>query len=349
MGFFDYCDHLAFVAAPRRWELANFAVELAARNGDPHLENRSKGVLSHAHINCANFFSAGKTLEEARDKAMACCPDCRSEHLRREGDLLGEQRQARSSLERLDGALAEGVGLDADGKARIYFLRAIAHHHAANRAGALADAGRTLEHLALDSPRGFFLGNAALLAVYLRGGSRQQDQLVAEQLESFNQRIKGLRGWKDYHTYSNWARGHVDVRLGNIRSAHRRFKRAWMQLLDWGLPREAVACTLDRCILLCRGDESRSDEPRGDAPLIALGFIERCERERSDLLPEHREGFRAMKDVLRRYPEGAFRELVGFRQSFIAPVPCAMVERLTPKMAWVKLKRRKRRVHYLDS
>ncbi len=322
-AFFDRCEHLAFILAPGLRSLAMYAVEFADSHGDPHLLHRSHSVLAHAYLNSGRLFWAGKTLREARRGALACCPKCRSDHLRCEGDLLGEQRAAKKSIAALDRALVEGGNeLTDDDRARIFFLRAIAYYHAGHRGRALADARRTLELMSLSSPRGYFLDTAAFIAVYLRGGDLDQDRLAAQSLSDFGQRIKGRRGWRNMRTRSNWTQAHIDARLGNLKYAHRHFEGAWGQLLENGLPREATACTLDRCILLCR-----RGEPYGENSRTALRLIDRCLRDRPDLTALHREGFGKMQDVLRRHPENAFRELVAFRRSFIAPVPSVMAER----------------------
>lgn len=322
-AFFDRCEHLAFLLSPEMHSLAMYAVEFAASYGDPHLIHRSHSVLAHAYLNCGSMFWAGKTLHDVRDQALACCPRCRSEHLRREGDLLGEQRAGKESIVALNNALAEGgEELTRNERGRIYFLRAIAHHHVGRRDRALADNGRSVELLSLSESRGYFPDIAAYFAVYLKGGDRDQDRLALDFLRAFGQRIKGQRGWRQMRTRSNWAQAQIDARLGNFRKAHRHFESAWSRLLAEGLPREATACTLDRCILLCR-----AGEPYGDNARIALRLIRRCLRDRPDLSVEHQSGFRKMQDVLRRFPENAFRELVAFRRSFIAPVPSVMAER----------------------
>ncbi len=323
-GFFDRCEHLAFVMSPATFELAMRAVEIASRHGDPHLKNRSLGVLSHAFIVRGDLFWAGKTLDDARQRALACCPRCRSDHLHRHGALLGEHLRAEDSLRALQDALEEGgAELDDDTRARIYYWRAVAHFFLSDRDRSLRDVGRIFDLLSLSSPRGFFLDAAAFIPIFVAGGDPQHDTLGSNLLDAFDKRIRGLRDWGDMRTRMIWARGHLSARLGDMRSARRQLKAAYVQLLAGGLPREAVAATIDFSQLVCRGVE-----PRGDTPDLAGALIDRCLQLRSDLCEDHRDGLEIMQEVLDLRPESAFRELVGLRRSFVAPVPGVMVERI---------------------
>ncbi len=322
-AFFDLCDHLAFVLSPATFELALRAVELAEAGGDRHLVHRSQGVLSHAYIVRGDLYWAGRTLEQVRPSALACCPDCRSDFFQRQGFLLGEHFDARESLEALDRALEEGGRrLGADARARIYYCRSYAHHFLGRRRRAIEDVRRCLAGLSLDSPRGYFLDCGAILPIYVIGGDPEHDDLAFAILRDFAERIKGLRGWAGMHTRSAWAGAQLSARQGDYRRSRQLFKRAWIQLRHDGLAREYVAATLDRCQLICRGVE-----PRGDSPELALELIETCRR-RPDLDGPLSERLDAMKNVLEVRPEDAFRELVDCRRSFIAPVPGAMAERI---------------------
>ncbi len=325
-AFFDRCDHLAFVLSRATCDLALRAVEFATVHGDQHLINRSHGVLSHAFISCGDLFWAGKTLEQAREAALACCPVCRSDFFRREGYLLGEHYQARESLEALNRALEEGDRhLDADARARIYYCRGIAHHFLGNRGRALKDARATLTGLSLDSPRGYFLDTSAMIPIYLIGGDPRHDEYADASLRSFLERIKGRKDWNDMRIRSAWSGCHLSARLGDFRSARRRIKSACIQLRYVGLAREFVAATVDRCQLMCR-----SVEPRGDSPADALELITACRRH-PKITDAHDEGLDEMQTVLKKKPHNAFEELVGFRRSFVAPVPGAMAERIGAK------------------
>ncbi|MCP3964691.1 MAG: hypothetical protein GY719_43240 [bacterium] len=322
-AFFDRCDHLAFVLSPATFDLALRAVEFAEAHGDPHLLHRSHGVLSHAFIIRGDLFWAGRTLAGVRKRALDCCPACRCDLLRREGDLLGERRHARESLAALDAALEEGGHLlTADDRARVFYCRAVAHHFLGNRGRALRDARRTLMELSLDSPRGYFLDTAAFLAIYVAGGDPRHDEYAATCFRDFSERIKGRKDWNDMNTRSAWSGGHLSARLGDFRRAGRQLKSAWIQLRYNGLARELVAATVDRCQLICRGIE-----PRWQAPENAIELIDTC-LTRQDLTDDHRRGLKEMKGVLDDWPENAFEELVGFRRSFIAPVPGVMAERI---------------------
>ncbi|MEM7585407.1 MAG: hypothetical protein AAF560_18605 [Acidobacteriota bacterium] len=327
-AFFDRCEHLALVASPDLHYLALHAVEFANYHGDPHLIHRSHSVLAHAYINWNSLYWAGRTLADVRAQALACCPRCRSEHLRREGDLLGEEGDAERSALMLNSALEEGGDeLDEDDRARIYFLRAIASYFLGRRGRALKDARRTLELMSLSSPRGYFLDTAAFLAIYLRGGGPQEDQLAKDALIAFNQRIKGHRGWQEMHVRSLWARAHIEARLGDYRYAHRHLDSVWSHLIEFGPPREAAACTLDRCILLCRPSGSPGGEPRGDNIRFAQRLVKRCLRVRPDLAEEIRKGLKSLQRIFARYPEQALKELVACRSAVIASVPSIMTER----------------------
>ncbi len=327
-GFFDLCEHLAFVVSPAALELSRRAVQLAETHsaeahGDPHLIHRSYGVLSHAYINRGDLYWAGKELAAIRDRALACCPSCRSEHLRREGDLLCEQRKIEESITVLDAALKEGGSkLDGDIRARTYFLRGISYYHHGDRRLALRDAGRAAQQLSLGGPRGFFLDTPAFLAIYVRGGDSRDDEAASRHLDALAERLRGQRGWRNVRTRMRWASGHLAARRGRIRQSRRDFEFAYRNLLREGLAREAVAVTLDLAQLLCR-----HGEPYGDNAKTALRLVNTCLERRPDLTAAHIEGLKTMQDVLSRRPEEAFRELVAFRRSFIAPVPGVMAER----------------------
>ena len=123
-----------------------------------------------------------------------------------------------------------------------------------------------------------------------------------------------------------WSGSHLSARQGDYRRARRQIKSACVQLRYQGLAREYVAATVDRCQLICRGVE-----PRGDSPDTARELITACRGHRADLSDAHREGLKEMQHVLEVRPHNAFDELVGFRRSFIAPVPGAMAERIGAK------------------
>ena len=326
-GFFDRCEHQAFLIAPTALELARRAVEMAELNGDPHLVHRGHLVLAHAYIARMDYFWARKVLDGVRDAALACCRRCRSDWFRRDGDLLGELRQPTEALRALSQSLREGgPELDPDTAARIYFVRGIAYHHDGQRARAIRDAGRTLLELSLDSPRGFFLDSLALLAIYVGGGGIEDDRAALDDLDRFLLRIRGLRRWQDVRARASWVAGHLYARLGDMRRALDRFESARGKLLTDGLAREIVAVTIDTAQL-----RSRHAVPHDDSLRCASGAIDRCLSRRADLSDDHRRALEQMKKILKGYPECAFGELEAFRKSFIAPVPGRLGERLGPE------------------
>ncbi len=324
-AFFDLCEQLAFVQAKHVLEIARRAVEIADAHGDPHLLHRSYCVLAHAYIARGDLYWAGRTLDEVRERALACCPRCRSEHFQRLGDLLMEQRRLDDSRAALDRALAAGGrDLDPDVRGRIHFVRGITHHLLGNRDRALADAGSTLELVDLSSPRGFFVDTPAFISIYVAGGDPRHDVLGSRLLAAFDRRITGQRGWGDWLTRRIWAGAQLKARLGEYSSALPMFRRAFTRLLADGLPREAVAAGLDLGQLLCRGD----DLPWGRNSDTATEVMERvCDR-RPDLCAAHTEGLAEVLRVLDKHPESAFDAMVSLRRSFIAPVPGVMVERI---------------------
>ncbi len=322
--FLDGCDQLAFVRPSQVLRIARRAVEIADAHGDPHLLYRSHCVLAHAYIARRDLYWARKTLDEVRERALACCPRCRSEHFQRFGDLLMEQRRLDESRVVLDRALEESRALDDDVRGRIHSVRGITHHLLGNRDRALADAGSTLELVDLSSPRGFFVDTPAFITIYVAGGDPRHDLLGGELLAAFDQRIQGERGWGDWLTRRIWAGAQLKARLGDFRGALPMFRRAYTRLLADGLGREAVAAGLDLGQLLCRGD----DLPWGRNAETATQVMKRCRDRRPDLAAAHRDGLAEVLKVLDKYPESAFDAMVALRRSFIAPVPGVMVERI---------------------
>jgi hypothetical protein len=322
--FFDRCEEAAFLASPQSLELAFRAGEVADMNGDPHLRNRSVGLLSNAHLVRKDLFWAGKVLDQNRDAAIACCPLCRSDHLRRLGDVLLESRQPAASLKTLSASLEEGGKLlDDDALGRTCFIRSIAHHHDGSRDRALADAGRTLRELPLDSPRGYFVDTPAFIAFFVRAGDPRHDETGLELLEEFRQRTRDLRGWKDMRTRSSWVAGHLRARLGDFRNAQRHLRTAYGHLLKDGFEREVAAVTVDLVQLKCRHASPREDYVRSTRKII-----DRTLRMRPDLSEDHRDGLTSMSAVLQDWPGDAFEQLRAFRKSIVSPVPGCLGERL---------------------
>ncbi len=323
-GFFDLCDDFVFVMSPATLKLTLKAVEIAERNGDPHLINRAYGVLSHGFIAAGEPYWAGKTLAEARRPALDCCPLCRVEILRREGDLLGEQRKVPESLAALDGALEEGgAELDADTRGRIVFVRSISHFHGGSRARAIADGGATLADVSLTSPRGYLVDMVACLVIFAKGGGPDDDRAALAHIEHVLERVSGLDPWTDLRRRADWARSHFHANLGDVRRARDLLVSAIGRLFLNGLARELVAAILDLAMLRCR-----HPEPREDGLALTRKLIERCRARRPDMPAELDERLKAMLNVLEVCPENAFDRLLDCRRSFRAPVPGLLGERL---------------------
>lgn len=323
--YFDRCEDVALTADPRSLPLARRAVEMAVANGDRCLVNASEGLLANAYLSTSDRFWAGRTLEQNRVSALGCCARCRSEHLRRAGDVLAEERRPGEALEALNHCLTEARGeLDGDALGRVLFPRSVAHHFGGHRDEALDDAGRALELLSLDSPRGFFLDMAACIGVYVGGGDPAHDARALEILDALSARIAELK-WKDARTRVAWVRGHLEARMGNVTRASNLLEVACRKLLVDGLPREVTAAVLDFGQLKCRPSNLREDNVR-----TAVRWIERCLDQRDDLSDDHRRGLKEMAKVLRYSPECGFDELGTFRRSFVAPVPGLLGERIGP-------------------
>ncbi len=328
-SFLDRGDQLIFVQAEQVLEIGRRAVEVADACGDPHLGHRSHGVLSHAYVARGDLYWAGKTLADVRERALACCSRCRSDHYQRLGDLLMEQRRLDESRQVLDLALeAGGRALDPDVRGRIHFVRGVTHHLLGNRRQALSDAGSTLELVSLTSPRGYFVDTAAFIPIYVGGGDPEHDAMGSALLAAFDQRIKGERGWGDWTTRRLWADVHLQARLGDFDRALPLMRRAFGRLLADGLPREVMAATLDFGQLRCRAG---MPSPRNWKAAIKL--TELCLDRRPDLAAGHHDGLGEILEVLADYPESAFDQMVELRRSFIAPVPGVMAERIGPRQS----------------
>lgn len=326
-GYFDRSEHAALVNSPLALGMAHTAVHMARKLGDPHLIHRGYGVLVHAHIARVDWFFAGKTLADYRKSALDCCPRCRADVLRREGDLLGEERKTAEAIAALDHSLEEGGRLlDDDERGRTFFLRAIPHHHRGNRDRALADAGEALRLIDLSSPRGIFNDTLACIAIYLRGGDTRHDALALGHLDFFGDRISGRKNWPRARSLHCWIEAHVQARLGNLKLAVKRMDRAFSRILAHGIDREALAVTLDYGQL-----KTRPTALRNDNLALVHRAIDRCLARRPDIPEIQRKRLKAMKKVLDRHPENAFRVFGEFRQSFVAPVPSGLAERIGPE------------------
>ncbi len=327
-AFVDRCEQQSFALERGALELAQRLVEITERSGDPHLANASYGVLSHAYNAHRDFFWGGKMLRFNRARALACCPRCRSEHFRREGDFFGERNQPADALQAFERSIAErDEELAGDELGRFCFPRSVAWYLSGDHDRALADIGRTLELVSLDAPRGFFMDSPAMLAIYLGGGEPRHDRLAMEILERFRKRIQGLRRWEAVRARLLWVRGQVFGRLGNIKDARRTLYYAQQRLIAYGLARESVAVCLDGAQLECR-----HGEPWWTNNETAQEILGRCLDRRTDLPQDHRHEMTQIKDrVLVRQPQEAFRVIGELRTSFVAPVPNRLQERLAER------------------
>ncbi len=328
-GFLDRGDQLVFVQAGEVIAIGRRAVEVAEACGDPHLRHRSYGVLAHAYTARRDYYWARKTLAEVRERALACCPRCRSDFFQRLGDLLMEERRLDDSLAALDRALEAASELGADARGRIHFVRGITHHLLGNRGRALDDAGATLELTSLTSPRGYFVDTGAVIPICIAGGDPEHDARASALLAAFDRRIKGQRDWGDWTTRRLWADVHLQARQGRFDLALPLMRRAYARLLAGGLARETVAAALDYGQLRCR-----AGLPSARNWKAATQLIERCLARRPDLAADHRDGLAEILGVLADFPEDAFGEMVSLRGSFVAPIPGVMAERIGPRGMW---------------
>ncbi len=120
-----------------------------------------------------------------------------------------------------------------------------------------------------------------------------------------------------------WVKGILHARLGHVRRARRYLRTAHSRILHDGLPREAVAVSLDLAQLGCRHWELTDRNVK-----TAREVLGRCLK-RPDLRQEHRLELKRLRDeVLVSYPYDAFRLLGELRCSFIAVVPNRLDERI---------------------
>ena len=324
-GLLDLTEHQAFICAPDSLALALRMVEITEKNGDPHLHHKSVGVLAYAYMARWDHFWAGKILNLHKPQILACCPDCRSEYFRREGDRLAELRKPDEALVAFRRSVDERRGIFVtDDFGRFCLARSLGFHFRGDRDPALEDLGRTMRHTSLAAPKGFFLDAAAMVGIYVLGGDPCHDRRGLELIEELARRIKGRdETWSIVRTRLLWVKGLLHARLGEIRRARRCLTVAHRQLVKHGLAREAVACSIDLAQLGCR----HWDPPERNVE-SAQKVISRCLK-RKDLRAEHEIELTKLRDqVLRKYPYDAFNELGALRLSFVAPVPHRADERI---------------------
>ncbi len=322
-GLLDCAEQQAFLCERDALETARRMVEVADTSGDPHLYNRSVGVLACAYMAHSDRYWAGKTLDDDKLRILDCCPDCRSEYFRREGDLLAEERKAAEALVAFRRAFDERGGVfTADDFGRFCFNRSLGFHFRGERTRALADLADTLRHTSLESPRGYFVDSPAMAAVYVLGGDPCHDRQALAMVEGLRKRIQGCR-WPEALTRMLWVQGLLHARLGHCRRGRRCLKAAHRRLLKHGLAREAVAVSLDLGQLAVR-----HWDPGEQHVAAAEEAISAC-LERRDLRGDHLVELKRLRDkVLKDYPYEAFRLLGELRCSFIAPVPSRLDERV---------------------
>lgn len=323
--FFDRCEDVALANLPEAVPLAQRAVEMAVSNGDSCLVNFSESLLAHAHLCLWDKFWAGRTLEKNRRSALRCCRRCRSDFFRRLGDLLAEEEKPLESLKAFNRCLKEAGDLSGDALGRVLFPRSVALYFCGQPDLALEDIERVLELISVDSPRGYFLDAVAFIAVYLRGAGPSHAARGLEVLERFLERIHKLP-WKDARTRTRWVQAHLQARLGNVSRAIELMEMACRALIKDGLAREIVAGVIDLGQLKCRPSNLREDNLAS-----ARRWIERCLDKRDDLSEEHRAGLKKILAVFKSHPEDVFDRLGELRQSFVAPVPGLLGERIGPQ------------------
>ncbi len=325
-GLLDRCEHQAFALTPGGERLARRLVEIGDRAGEACFHHQAVGVLSHFYLARWDHYWAGKILYLHRDPILDCCPRCRSDYFRRQGDLFAEERRIADALVAFGRAEEERVGgFAADDYGRFCFPRSVALHFAGHRGRALADLDRTLRLTSLDAPQGYFMDSPAMAAIYVLGGDPCHDRAALESLERFEKRIVDRDGWTPVRVRLRWVKGLLHARLGHIRRARRCLKSAWSSLLTGPLAREAVASTLDLMQLACRHWElwGKNEE-------LVKKVLGRC-LERTDLHPDHQWQLEDIRDkVLPKFPYESFARIGAVRSSFIVTVPNRLDERIQP-------------------
>lgn len=332
LQYFDLCEAGALEcdrSALEQPELvlgpSRIAIQLAEKSGDRHLVNRSLGVLAHAHLAVEQQVKAFSVLESYRHQALVCCSSCKADWLRRHGDYLVEIKDGPGASEVLSQCLR---GIENPDKAgRVDFVHGISHYFEGQRDAALEDEFRVLERLDLSSPRGYFLDALAMLVVFLRGATPEQDRWALHRLGLFKIRIQSVRDWTVVRVRLRWVEGQLLARLGEITLGVRRLDGVRRYLLDHGPLRQAVAVTLDLCLIYCRHEDVYGDNYR-----TVKAMLRTCRERLSDeAIGEEamlRDGLDSLIAVFETNPEEQiFDALVDLRSSFIVPVRGIVAER----------------------
>jgi len=313
-SYLELCDGKALAQPTAAKRYAEVAVELAEKIGEPCLENRSRGVLVHAHLANREWAEALEVLNGYEAQSVACCGRCASDFYRRRGDVLVEMRRTMGAKMDLEKSLTElGDELDPHDLAMVCFVRGISHHFNGDVDLAVEDAGRTLLDLRLDSPRGYFHDTLAFVACFLVRGERCHFEKALDFLLRFQERIKGLDGWTDARNRLSWVKGGVYARLGETELAADQFEIARKALLESGPDTHALAVHLDQGMLMARRLHEQN--------LWALRRLVGACQNRLKLEKKLRRRVNRLEEVLVRKPEKAFAALARLRASFVVSVP----------------------------
>ena len=261
-GLLDCAEQQAFGCEPDALEVAHRLVEVAERSGDPHLYNRSVGVMAAAYMARWDRYWAGKTLELHKPRILECCPDCRSEHFRREGDLLAELRQVAASLE------AFGHAFDERGGASPPTTAAASASPAPSATTSRRPQPRPRRPRP-DAPPHLPRVAPGLLRRHPGDGRDLRPRRRPVPRPPGSDDDRGARGADQgrrlarSRTRLRWVKGLLHARLGHFRRARRGLKAAHRRLLKRGLAREAVAASLDLAQLAVRHWDLTERAPGG--------------------------------------------------------------------------------------
>ncbi|MCP3957740.1 MAG: hypothetical protein GY719_07795 [bacterium] len=312
---FDLCEGKALEAPWVAPDLVDVALQLAERNGDPHLMNRAAGVGVHVLINGTAYDEADQMLQEYREQAFDCCRDCAAEWYRHQGDLLVETRDPRQARLCLDlSASILGEDLDDDTRARTLFVRGIAHLFLRRRDQALADIDECLRLLSLTSSRGYFNDAVALVACFLQGGDEERhDELALDILARFRARLKDQKGFAEVRDRVRWVAGLAHGRLGHTRRARKLFTRSREGHLGHFPHRYALAIAADEMLILCR--------KHPEMFIRSIRLIMTWCKQNLKLEPEHRKRLRKAAKDLGTDPWYSRQIISSLRRSYTVPVP----------------------------
>lgn len=313
--FFDLCDGKSLEAPSTAPDYVEVAQRLARKVGDPHLLNLAQGVAVHALIANTAWQKAGEALASYRATALACCPRCGSDWLRRQADLLTESRDPVQAKAFLD-ASAEVLGpaLDDDRQGRILFIRGIAHFYSGDRERALAAVDDALQLLDLSTPRGYFMDSLAFVGCFLQGSTELElYETAAELLNRFRDRLKGLKGWGEERDRLRWVSAQVECVLGHPRRARVALERARYNHFKHSPHRYALAIAIDEALIYCRRLPQAHRRP---IQRILKSCLKNLKLEK-----ELRQRLKSALQTISKNPQRIQEVLIGLRRSFIVPVP----------------------------